>query len=373
MRRIENLGGELSAVASQCAVDFEGWFGEGPDPRWPTVFYEASFAGCSRNRLLRAYVVILAANPPHAGQRASEIAHELYHRATFGRPGMRREHWVDEMLAVRSAVHALRGTAFAAYADYLHGAIAQGSSAEFDSGYRDARPQRVLFGFRGTRFHRTFAPAVAALGVALEMVVGWPKLRALGFCPTCEAWTGSMDPRTRWLAHVTVGIEPYARPAPLPAGAGLTSKDWRDLAHCLLLTGRPALALDAVQAVPATDRGAWDCGTLEALAMTAMGDHRAAVQKYRDVAQSAAGDLVALGNLGAACLAAGMPADGLEAFRAALAIVPASSADRLGAGICLEMLGRLAEARTEFEAARASGDLPYAVTAEAHLKRLSVL
>ncbi len=140
------------------------------------------------------YVIVLSPGLETVEQQCMVIGHEMYHRFTMHRKGLRCQIWVDELLAFLTSLWFLQQQGFSEYAD------------AFIEGYTNSPGKidlRVLREFRrplwyirlknlGPVYPEDFYTEIARLGVALKSMVSRNDLCRIIKANSLEDWIASL-------------------------------------------------------------------------------------------------------------------------------------------------------------------------------------
>lgn len=130
-------------------------------------------------------------------QYASVIAHEIYHRVTMKRPGIRCYRWVDEMIAGGVERHATPELGYAKYAKYMHKRFIE-SPDNFDARtIKEIYTNGIPPGMDREACELRLDGSSVALGVQLEAIVEWNVICKIVGCLTWEDWLINLEPDIR--------------------------------------------------------------------------------------------------------------------------------------------------------------------------------
>ena len=124
LREIVKAAQEPLANEKECetyaaaAYDFcVNLYGSPTDAGRPYSLENGIHSGCSYWR--NEYAIILSTGLKTREQQCMLIGHEMYHRATMHWKGLRRQPWIDEVLAFLTSLWYLHHQGFSSYADFL--------------------------------------------------------------------------------------------------------------------------------------------------------------------------------------------------------------------------------------------------------------
>ncbi len=198
---------ELQLFAQQAYRYCIDWFGVPLDDNWRYVLVDGSFDGCAHNRILREYTIVIRSDYAYPEQKKAAIAHEMYHRMTLLKEGLRESAWIDEMLAFLVSQRILSNQGMLEYAN-LRLQRQLNSKYRLDlSSLQKAQRKRILFGLGGITYPQGFASAVACLGTELEAKLGWSTINYLVQCRTWEEWFAKLPPESKSDASALLGID----------------------------------------------------------------------------------------------------------------------------------------------------------------------
>lgn len=181
----EDLRAFAVAAYSQCVE----WFGIPDDHRIGFSIVGGPYTALARDLISRQYVIVISNELRHAEPRFASIAHEMYHRVTMHRRGLREALWVDEMLAFLTTQRILCGMGFAEYADERLRRQREEASTMSVEQLRRARPlfRRYLW-LSAVAYPAGFTAGSGVLGARLLEVVGWEHTARMIACHTWEQW-----------------------------------------------------------------------------------------------------------------------------------------------------------------------------------------
>lgn len=144
-----------------------------------------------------------------------DIGHEVYHRVTMCRNGMRRELWVDEMLACLSSYKILRSIGMDTYAFATEQACLERQHSRLNvHTLRQIRLKRnVLSGMQRHPYPTDFRVHVTNLGQALLSIVGWDQLSNLAFSTNLNEWKESLTKEQQSSVYYVLGLSETSKPS----------------------------------------------------------------------------------------------------------------------------------------------------------------
>lgn len=197
----------LADAAYACCVE---WYGPPDDPELPVELVQGPWNRCSRSRILRQYIIYLYPHCETMEQRCSAIGHEMYHRVTMRRRGLRRQPWIDEMIACLTAQWFLRQQGFSEYADFLQ----RWYSEQMERGTvawlrKAARPNPIHRMFvPNSSYIKRFYTSVTCVGMALDRVVASKDIRRILTAKTLADWINSLPSESRYSACRILELPP---------------------------------------------------------------------------------------------------------------------------------------------------------------------
>ena len=201
---------KLDAYADYAYPKCIAWFGPVQDPHWTYEINYAFRAGLTKDPFRKCYLIMLWRTCKEYEPLYDGIGHEMYHRVTNSRKGLRQIYWIDEMLAFLTAHHLLSDFGQGAYADYLEQLYKEEAflSLKELSEVQPARGIKRIFYFPPDGF----VPGILRIGIALEKMVGWENICSLVHCRTWEQWLSSLPDAMRQEAHrlLLPAIDPSA-------------------------------------------------------------------------------------------------------------------------------------------------------------------
>jgi tetratricopeptide (TPR) repeat protein len=175
------------------------WFGPVSDEDWPCILVRGPFAGCTRNRWIRHYYLIVPSSLRELPPLFMTIAHEMYHRVTWNNSGLRRQVWVDEMLAYQTSVQMLKEYGVSFYVQEIAKSNRQVPHLPMKL-IRSIRTPSLVARLFGYHYPKGFYATVACLSDALEWVVDWDKMCQIVHYQTWEEWLDSLSEVSRRMA-----------------------------------------------------------------------------------------------------------------------------------------------------------------------------
>ena len=221
------------------------WFGAPQDVAWSHRIVQSAFTGCSWSVLTRGYTLHIGRENVGTDQLCSAIGHEMYHRVTARRKTLRRQLWIDELLAFSVQQRFLREQGFEASAKEVDSHVLQSSVKVAFDWLHQVRTKRVLFGFGGISYPPDFKFMIGRLSLALDHLLEWPAICLLANVSSLEAWYAQLEPSASTLAVAlltsedTEGTEEETRLAPLLAKVSISDDldGWLGLTQAYQLLG----------------------------------------------------------------------------------------------------------------------------------------
>lgn len=306
------------------------WFGAPQDSHWAYAVVQGAFTGCTWSVLTRSYTLVIGREHTRTDQLCSAIGHEMYYRVTGRRKTLRRQMWIDELLAFSAQQQFLRAQGFAASAEEVDSLVRdQAIPVNFDR-LREARTTRILFGAGGVRYPADFGVMIGLLFQALDRLLEWPEICLLANAPDLQAWYAQLEPSDAALAMALLtsnngaGAEEGARLAPLVSRLPFAEDPdgWRVLAQAYHRIGH--------------------CNAAETLLHRLLAAH-----PEQPIA------LMALGNM---LYQQKRYVEALNCFEQALVFSPGDASIRRDFGLSLYVMGRKEEAREQLQIVVDQGD-----------------
>jgi hypothetical protein len=176
---------DLLDFAERTYRTYVEWFGAPADADWPYHLVRGNCNKCTRVAILHSYVITIIRGYQTVEQRKSSVAHEMYHRVTMQRSGLRQQLWVDEMLAIMAQYNILKREGMYRYAIYaLQYHIGSGKRYDVHQ-LRNVPRRRRLF---RVIYPPGFTAGIADLVSRLEDLIDWPIWCKLIHCTTWNEW-----------------------------------------------------------------------------------------------------------------------------------------------------------------------------------------
>jgi hypothetical protein len=188
---------ELYEYAEFAQTKLIEWFGEPADMDWTYTIELYRYSALERDPFRHTYTIFLRKDYKSKEQFFADVAHEIYHRVTNWRSGLRRLMWVDEMIAFLATQHVLRGTGLSDYADVIKDHHYNRGNDEIPLNIRQLRRynhRRPFPGILGSNYPKTFGNSVALIGLSLEEAVGWEAICRLTFAINWNEWYSWLSP-----------------------------------------------------------------------------------------------------------------------------------------------------------------------------------
>lgn len=215
------------------------WFGPPPDPKRRYELCNGIASGGSCSYGFGFYRIYLSSESCSPEQLCAIVGHEMYHRVTMRRRTLRREVWVDEMLASIASLWFLESQGYRDYAAFLRDEAAYEPEPVDLAGLRSFRRTSRLFAmWRGVEpYQKDFYPGTLRVGLALVSLVGSTALCRLSQAKSWDEWLDSLPNHQRAL------VVRFLR---LPGGdksVGLNAECHRCLGYAYHVTGQLEAAL----------------------------------------------------------------------------------------------------------------------------------
>jgi len=230
---------ETKEFAAYCLQQCVEWFGAPPDLARPYKFETELLSCCTYHFLEKTYIIAFALADRFEVSKDRHwwvLAHEMYHRCTMRRRGMRRYVWVDEMLACAAAFHICRTipewtqknetpqVSFSQFLaqtnnpptpeptpteEILNSYLLYKPSVNLPRWMRIKRGRLLTQVVRMIWFQRKrgqgieslypkgFSDWVVQLGEALRYVISWEQLCSLAFAKNLNSWLDSLPAMER--------------------------------------------------------------------------------------------------------------------------------------------------------------------------------
>ncbi len=149
---------------------------------------------------LRRYTIRLSPGLETREQRCMLIGHEMYHRVTLRRKGLRRQPWMDEMLAYLTSLWFLQQQGFSYYADFLKDNDQKVPGRVDLDALRAFRPPALRERLRSPSmgYPEEFYTDVGRLAVALGHIANDKDLCRIIKENTLEGWIDSLSAEKRY-------------------------------------------------------------------------------------------------------------------------------------------------------------------------------
>lgn len=177
------------------------WFGAPPDPKRRYELYNSSFPQSSCGYILGSYHISVSTTLTSPEQLCVVIGHEMYHRVTMRRRTLRREEWVDEMLAFAASLWFLESQGYRDYAAFLRDdAVNKPEPVDLPMLRSYRRISRFSAMWRGVkRYPKDFYLGTERMGLALIALVGGKSFCRLSQAKTWDEWLDSLPAHQRAL------------------------------------------------------------------------------------------------------------------------------------------------------------------------------
>ncbi len=199
-------GRELQLFAERVSEVYRDWFGPPADPHWPAVLVAAAFEKCVRNFVLREYTVSIYYKLEREEEKKASIAHELYHRATMRFPGLRKQMWLDELLAFLATMHILKREGLTEFAEAYRNSLCLGYAPMDVHSLQRSRTKRSWRTLGGIVYPPRFLATVANVGTALDNLLEWHEICGLVTYREWRQWLNTLPPDVRPQTIELLGI-----------------------------------------------------------------------------------------------------------------------------------------------------------------------
>ncbi len=158
----------------------------------------SSDSGCSY--ILGKYTITLSPELETLDQLCMVIGHEMYHRITMRRKGLRRQIWIDEMLAFLTSLWFLQQQGFSSYAEYCIGACQESADSIDLNALRTFRrpPWHKRLRDLSQAYPENFYTDIARVAVALKRIVDGNDLCRILKATTVDEWIASLPPAKQY-------------------------------------------------------------------------------------------------------------------------------------------------------------------------------
>jgi len=183
------------------------WLGKPPDPEWTFKLIPWHRSMCARDSLNHRYLLMICDSD---GSEAicRRIGHEMYHRVTWRRSGLRSQLWTNEMLACAVSDHIMN---LHGMENYVHAAeqVCVSSNKLDTVRLRNIHSPRRLGEITrtSTSYPQDFGRDLIRLANALMALCGWESFVALGTKPTLADWMCEMSPQLQHAVNAVLGFE----------------------------------------------------------------------------------------------------------------------------------------------------------------------
>lgn len=187
-------GEQARAFADAAYQSCVEWFGPPPDPKRRYELVNRIFPGGSCGYALGSYHISVSTTLTSPEQLCAVIGHEMYHRVTMRRRTLRREVWVDEMLAFYASLWFLERQGYRDYAGFLRDDAANEPEPVDLSMLRSYRRiSRFAAMWRGVEpYPKDFYSGTERVGLALAKLVGGKSFRRLSQAKSWDEWLDSL-------------------------------------------------------------------------------------------------------------------------------------------------------------------------------------
>jgi len=183
------------------AYDFSvGLYGPPADAGRPysLITGVGNHSGCSYS--FNKYLITLSPGLKTREQQCMLIGHEIYHRVTACQRGLRRQPWIDEVLAFLTSLWFLRQQGFSSYADFIIQNCQEGDRKPDLAALRAYRPYPWYERLRSLsrNYPEHFYTDVEHVALALKQIVETDALCRIIKAETLEEWITSLPPEEQY-------------------------------------------------------------------------------------------------------------------------------------------------------------------------------
>jgi hypothetical protein len=192
---------ELSSrleAAAQRAFDLNmKWFGIPRDRDRPFELLFGPRSGLSSDWFGKSYLICLRQSYTTDEELYASLFHEMFHRVTHFHPVLRRNLWIDEMLAYMSTQHTLEIENMNHYARMKSMAYRHSPKRLTIDQLSRARRSPYFMRLFKPYYPEGFAATVAHLGETLEEIVGWEAMCQIVRFNTIPEWIESLPEKQK--------------------------------------------------------------------------------------------------------------------------------------------------------------------------------
>ena len=172
------------------------------------------FSSCGY--VLGRYAIILSPGIETIEEQCMVIGHEMYHRFTMHRKGLRRQVWLDETLAIFTSLGFLQQNEFSDFADTLI------ENCEKSPGTIDLKrlrqfrrlPWYIYLRNLGPKYPDYFYPEIFRLAVALKAIVRSRDVYRIFNVASLNQWVDTLPEETRYIVCriLEISSDPWKPP-----------------------------------------------------------------------------------------------------------------------------------------------------------------
>lgn len=180
------------------------WFGEPKDKHWKYELFWSDRNGCMRTKILRQYLIGIKEYESDE-QIFETIAHEIYHRCTIltrqaiFNKGLHRYVWVDELLAMLTAIQVISLYGMEEYAShFIKSQIYPECRMEMGR-LKYVKRRSIRNPWKKNAYPVGMSSTVAFIAQELNAECEWHEIINMSKCTTWQQWFASLpcDKRQR--------------------------------------------------------------------------------------------------------------------------------------------------------------------------------
>jgi hypothetical protein len=189
----------LHEYADRAYTSCVGWFGPPPDEHWRYEIVRAPQRACAvKSWLHRRYVLYIPSEYKKIEQQCATVGHEMYHRVTMRRRGLRELAWVDELVAFLAAERLLGEQGMEGYAlQRMKRRLAATPRLPVTELHKVTMRRRFRAGALSTVYPPGFYEGIWDVGSRLAGLVDWNCICNLVTCAGWHEWLRSVPPNVR--------------------------------------------------------------------------------------------------------------------------------------------------------------------------------
>lgn len=191
---------ECEAYAAAAYVFSVGLYGPPADAGRPYSLITGIGSHSSCSPSFNKYLITLSPGLKTREQQCMLIGHEIYHRVTACQQGLRRQPWIDEVLAFLTSLWFLRQQGFSSYADFIMQNRQEGDRKPDLTALRAYRPSPWYERLRSLsrNYPEHFYADVEHVALALRQIVDTGDLCHIIKATTLEEWITSLPPEKQY-------------------------------------------------------------------------------------------------------------------------------------------------------------------------------